>query len=388
MKLNIPWGLFTRFFNGELSSTETQELEFWRTTSELTRNIYEEIIEDEKIKEVLLSGKWEDNSAEWKKLLSVIRPLHRVNSNKSSNRFRFLKYAAIAALLITVAGLIWYSVENNKFPIEVTNQLGQKGKIILSDGSIYEFDTEQSTIRQTSSGSLTINSDTINLPVRKKASAMNQIIIPYGKRTEITLADGTHIWLNSGSRISYPAEFKFRAREVFLQGEAYFDVKPNPDQPFYVITRTVKIKVLGTSFNISSYIEDKDIQTVLVKGKISAKENKLFGHSIHLVPGERLTYDKSSGNLSKDKVEVSLYASWINGYLLFKNEPITSVLKKIERFYNKKIQLEDGLEKMTFSGKLDLKDNFQNVLRNISYVSSVLIIESKGSYIIKRSAYE
>lgn len=310
------------------------------------------------------------------------------NLSRKSNRFTILKLAAVAILFITIGTFIWYSLTENQFPIDTNNQLGQKGKIILSNGATHEFDTDQSTIRQNTSGSLTINNDTINLVVRTKGSAMNQIIIPYGKRTEITLSDGTHIWLNSGSQLSYPVEFNANKREVFLQGEAYFDVTPNQRQPFYVITREVKIKVLGTSFNVSSYGEDKKVETVLVKGEVMAQENKLFGNTINLIPGERMTYNKANENLSKDKVEVNLYASWINGYLIFRNEPLTSVLKKIERFYNKEIQLEKGLEEMTFSGKLDLKDNFQDVLRNISFGSSVLIIQNEESYIIKQKAYE
>ncbi len=122
---------------------------------------------------------------------------------------------------------------------------------------------------------------------------MNQIIIPYGKRSDITLADGTHIWLNSGSQLSYPSEFKTDSREVYLSGEAFFDVKANPNKPFYVITRDIKIKVLGTRFNVSSYNEDNTTQTVLLKGKVTTGKNKIFAQTIDLMPGERMIYDKT-----------------------------------------------------------------------------------------------
>lgn len=297
----------------------------------------------------------------------------------------WLRYAASISLLIAAGGLIYWSVyTNNQFPVEVAAETDLKGKIILADGSTKEFETDQTTIKQTASGSLTINTDTIGVGSDQASYALNQVIIPYGKHSEITLADGTHIWLNSGSQLSYPSKFKTGSREVYLSGEAFFDVKANPDQPFYVITRDIRIKVLGTSFNVSSYPEDQTVQTVLIKGKVTAGKNKLFTGMVDLVPGERLTYDKNNANLSKDKVDVQLYSSWIDGYLVFKNVPITLVYTKLKRFYNQDILVEEGLEKITFSGKLDLSGSLKNVLENIAFASSVNVQENNGSYTIKR----
>ncbi len=97
------------------------------------------------------------------------------------------------------------------------------------------------------------------------------------------------------------------------------------------MTRDFKIKVLGTKFNVSSYSEDRTIQTVLLKGKVSAGNIKLFAETIDLYPRERIVYDKAGDSLTKEKVDVQLYTSWINGYLIFDNEPTTEVFKKLER---------------------------------------------------------
>jgi transmembrane sensor len=202
---------------------------------------------------------------------------------------------------------------------------------------------------------------------------MNQIIIPYGKRSNIILADGTHISLNSGSQLSYPTEFKAGSREVYLSGEAFFDVRTISGKPFYVVTRDVRIKVLGTRFNVSSYPDDNTTQTVLLKGKVSAGKNKLFAKTIDMAPGERMTYNRDNETLTKDNVDTNLYASWVNGYLIFKNEPIASVFKKLERYYNQRIVADYRTGNMTFSGKLDLKDNIKDVLENVSFASSVYI---------------
>jgi hypothetical protein len=319
------------------------------------------------------------------KLNDIFQKITKSGRAIKLSNFRALKYAAGIALLMTVGSLIWLSVQmKNQFPLETASEAPLKGKVIFANGSSREFDTERSTLKQTTAGSLTINNDTVKVISTSGSLAMNQIIIPYGKRSEITLSDGTHIWINSGSQLSYPTKFKSDSREVFLSGEAFFDVKTNPDKPFYVITKDIRIKVLGTRFNVSSYTQDNTTQTVLVKGKISAAKNKLFSKNVELIPGERLVYNKNNENLTKDRVDVSLYASWVNGYLIFRNVPISTVYKKIERYYNQTIVLEDGLDKITFSGKLDFKDNIKDVLENISFASSLQVVEQSGSYLIKK----
>lgn len=286
-------------------------------------------------------------------------------------RFKWVKYAAGIALLLAMGGLIWISVQTkDRFPLEAGIESTLKGKVILANGATREFDTEQTTIKQSSSGELTINNDTITIQPGKVNLAMNRIIIPYGKRSDILLSDGTHIWLNSGSQLSYPVKFTTDSREVYLSGEAFFDVKSNPDKPFFVITRDIKIKVTGTSFNVTSYDEDNTTQTVLVKGRITAGKNKLFAKSMELFPGERLTYYKGNESLARDKVDVRLYDSWVNGYLIFDNIAITEIYRKLERYYNQPVVRIEGDEKITFSGKLDLKNNIKDVLENISFATS------------------
>ena len=309
---------------------------------------------------------------------------------KSDKRWRFnwnagLKYAASIIIFFAVGSLVYLSVViNNQFPVEVAMKTAERGRVILANGTFKEFETDQTTIKQTASGKLAINSDTIAVDADQTATALNQIVIPYGKRSEITLADGTHIWLNSGSQLFYPSKFKADSREVYLSGEAFFEVRADPDKPFHVITRDIRIEVLGTTFNVSSYIEDNTVQTVLLSGKVTARKNSLLAGTIELAPGERLTLDKTNSNLSKDKVDVQLYCSWLNGYLVFKNEPITEVYTKLKRFYNQNIMVEEGLGQITFSGKLDLGENLKDVLDNIAFASSVNVVEDNGTFLIKR----
>jgi len=314
----------------------------------------------------------------------ILQTVKKLERRHKLTRYKYLKYAAVIAFLIGFSNLVYFSIlKKNQFPIESFYEMSIKGKVILPDGSIKEFETEQTPITQTSSGNLIINCDTIDVKSNRNKTDLNQIIIPYGKRSDIRLADGTHVWLNSGSKLSYPFKFSENSREVYLSGEAFFEVKPNAKKPFFVNTHDIKIKVLGTSFNVCAYSNDKTVQTVLIKGRVTEGKNKLFASTIDLQPGERLTYIKSDKNLLKDKVDVKLYSSWVKGYLIFDNIPIHEVLTKLKRSYNQDIIIEKGLEQISFSGKLDLQDNIKDVLYNIAFASSLKVLKENGSYIIK-----
>jgi len=300
-----------------------------------------------------------------------------------------VKIAAVFLLLISIGGLWYYfQTDSQPFPMELatTEQL-EKGRVILPDGTVSEFETEQTQIRQTASGELTINSDTLSLgdaSEKTEKEAMTQVIIPYGKRSEITLSDGTQIWLNSGSQLSYPVNFDENTREVYLSGEAFFEVESDPSKPFHVITGDMKIEVTGTRFNVTSYANDPTTQTVLLSGKVSAGKNKRFARTVDIEPGERIVYDKQEGNMKKDRVDVELYASWVNGYLIFDNEPVENIFKKLERYYDKDILTEKLSGQPTFTGKLELADDLEKVLKNIGFSASFSVDYENGVYLIKQ----
>jgi transmembrane sensor len=291
-------------------------------------------------------------------------------------------------LLVSIGG-VWYYLQTDRqsFPMELatTEQL-EKGRVILPDGTVNEFETEQTQIRQTASGELTINSDTIavaDISAKTEKQVMAQVIIPYGKRSEITLADGTRIWLNAGSQLSYPVNFTGNSREVYLAGEAFFEVESDPSKPFHVITGDMKIRVTGTRFNVTSYANDPTTQAVLLSGKVSAAKNQRFARPVELEPGERIVYNKQEDNMEKDHVDVELYASWVNGYLRFDNEPVENIFKKLERYYNKNILTEKLSGQPKFTGKLDLADDLEKVLKNIGFSASFSVDYENDVYLIR-----
>ncbi|MCW1735497.1 FecR family protein [Anaerorudis cellulosivorans] len=316
---------------------------------------------------------------------------HVLKSGQKARKIgqRLIKIAAVFVLIVTLGGVLYYYQHyRERFSIELAQgEQTEKGKVILPDGTISEFETKETRIQQTVSGELTINNDTVLLKekdVKSDEPAMAQVIIPYGKRSQIILADGTKIWLNAGSTLSYPVRFTANAREVYLSGEAFFEVSTDRSKPFYVFTSDLRIKVTGTRFNVNSYSNDAITQAVLVEGKIEAAKNRLFGRSVELSPGERIVYDRKENKIQKDKVDVELYSSWVNGYLLIENEPIVEIFKKLERYYDKKIIVEKLSNQPRFTGKLNLDDDLEKVLNNIAFSANFSVENKNGLYIINQ----
>jgi transmembrane sensor len=300
-----------------------------------------------------------------------------------------LKYAAVFTGVIGIgAAIYFYQSKQRSFPLVAVNtEEIAKGRIILSDGSSVEFSQQETEIRQTATGELLINSDTVNQAVKARKSeesALIRVIIPYGKRTQVTLPDGSRIWLNSGSQLSYPPGFSGKSREVYLSGEAFFDVAKNAEKPFYVITKDIKIRVLGTRFNVFAYEDEESVQAVLLEGKVTIGKNTVLARTEEMEPGERSVYNKFEGTFTKGKADVSYFTSWLYGYLIFENEPTPEIFRKLERYYNQPIIVEEGLRDITFSGKLDLKDNLEDVLQSITYSSRVKITREGDTYKVNR----
>ncbi len=299
------------------------------------------------------------------------------------------KIAAAVLLLLSIGGVLYYLNETDRFfPEELADaELLEKGRVVLPDGRIAEFETEQTRIQQSVSGNLTINSDTVKVNETNKSSErtlLTHVIVPYGKRTEIILTDGTKIWLNAGSQLSYPAKFSGNTREVYLSGEAFFDVESDPSKPFQVITGDLKIRATGTRFNVTSYANEEQSQVVLLSGKVDAAKNKRFAGSMEMNPGDRIVYSKSDDNLLKAKVDVELYASWIDGYLIFDNEPVENIFRILERYYNKNILTEKLIGNPAFTGKLDLADDMEKVLNNIGFSASFSVEYENNLFIIRQ----
>lgn len=294
------------------------------------------------------------------------------SEKKKNGVFAILKYAAIFVLVFSTGAMSYYfynSTQSNEFNIAETIPVNfDEAQIILSDGKAVPLNSKDSEIKYDATGNnVIIDNDTISQQKSEVVSHINRVIIPYGKSSEITLSDGTKVWLNAGSQLMYPSVFEKKQREVLLIGEAFFEVVRNEKNPFIVRTEHADVEVLGTSFDVSAYPDDKLFQTILVSGSVSIetkKEGMLGGKNKKvLLPNEMFLLDKESGVNYVNTVDVDSYTSWKDGMFNCEKQDLNRVVRKLERFYNKKIHIKDPmLGTYKISGKLDLKNNISDVL--------------------------
>lgn len=212
-------------------------------------------------------------------------------------------------------------------------------------------------------------------------SRQNTLIVPYGKRSTLTLADGSKVWLNSGSVLEFPAQFTGNKREIRLaSGEMYIEVAPDKKKPFYVHTSDFNVKVYGTKFNISAYT-DSPQSVVLVEGRVSlqtASKKETF-----LAPSEQAVFSDNS-TFHTQKVDVNQFISWKNGYLEFNQTPMTEVLKQVGRYYNLSFDFDNdvNLQKRTCSGKIYLSENLDNVMATVGLLSSTTYTRKENQIFI------
>lgn len=238
-------------------------------------------------------------------------------------------------------------------------QIEKKVSAILYDvkGENIQIDSEQKVFQKVASTHVTYNT----------------VIVPYGKRTQITLSEGTKIWLNSGSKLVYPAVFAEDKREVFIDGEAVFDVIHLNDKPFVVRTRDFDIRVLGTVFNVKAYSDDKNSSAVLETGRIELTSNNnavLSKQKLKILPGTLVLFNSGGNNFEQKQVKPALYLSWREGYLTLNSERLEDIARKLSRYYNIELIISDiHLKNETFSGYLDLKTSPEEVISVINETS-------------------
>lgn len=304
-------------------------------------------------------------------------------------RLRFFKYAASLLLLIGAGGTVFY--RSYRQPIDniaVTNKLPvDNATLILADGKEISISSKQSTVKYSNDGSGIMVNDTSGIAQTVPDEGLNQLIVPFGKRSYIMLSEGTRIWLNSGSKLIFPPVFKGKTREVYLEGEALFDVSKNKEKPFYVKTDAFKMKVYGTKFNIQAYRQDNDYNVVLIEGKVSMNSNKdAVSKEIFLDPSQKAILSKGGDRFEVANVEnTEIYTAWVDGYLTFVNEDVPVLLKRVSRYYNVTIetQLPENAEKIY--GKLDLKDNLERVLDGIAFISGTKYEKKGDKYVFMRN---
>jgi ferric-dicitrate binding protein FerR (iron transport regulator) len=204
-------------------------------------------------------------------------------------------------------------------------------------------------------------------------------MVPYGKSSVLILHDGTKIWVNAGTRLVYPVEFEKGKREIYVNGEIFLDVAHDAQRPFIVRTNNLRIQVIGTRFNVQVYAVDDHSRIALESGLVKIISET--ADDVLLIPNKMYEQDKSGHSSVKD-VDIRKYTSWIYGLYIYESERLDMILKRLTRYYGTEIVFDASVSEIRCSGKLDLKENLDDVLSSISMAALVEYVKDGESYII------
>ncbi|RKR09008.1 FecR family protein [Flavobacterium sp. 90] len=282
--------------------------------------------------------------------------------NNVFQKRRFSSYYKYAAILIVAFGSFYFYKNSNLFHSRANVVVPRQDEIVLQidNQSSETIDTSETRNLTDKDGKIIGKQEKNRLVYSKSYSdgklAFNTLKIPYGKKFEVQLSDGTVIHLNAGTSLRYPIQFlKNQSRQVYLTGEAYFEVAKDKAHPFTVNTQEVNVEVLGTKFNVNSYTEDISTDVVLVEGKVSLyKERKTADNQVYLTPGLKGSNIRGQQKIETESVNTDYYTAWVKGSLVFKNASFESIIKKLERHYNVTfINKNKKLAKEIFNARFD-----------------------------------
>ena len=310
----------------------------------------------------------------------------RLQNEMQQKRFKkrnlFMRYAAACAVFVTVSlagywlmdrGL--YSGNNLMTGIGMAiDTVHTEVTLITKDHKV--INVEDNTLISFNSDVTMKNSPDEELVVKKieaegiekniDETVMNTLVVPKGRRSSLLLADGSKIWINSGSVLRFPSRFEGDDRTIEAEGEIYIEVVKS-GKPFHVKTASFTVNVLGTKFNLSAYGDEQAQSVVLVEGSVmvDTKEEE----NIQLTPNHKLTLQPDKHEINE--VDVLDYISWKDGVLIFKGETMENILMRLSRYYNVQIECAPGIAQRTSSGKLVLFDNIEQVMETFSMLYNV-----------------
>jgi ferric-dicitrate binding protein FerR (iron transport regulator) len=284
------------------------------------------------------------------------------------------RYAAAAVILLSLTAGLYFTLYKHDSPerqflVQDRAPGGQKATLTLANGEVIILDgtatgkiAEEAGTNILNSADGTIIYSGMSGSVRAAAAQLqNTIATSKGGQYQLVLADGTKVWLNAASSLTYPTTFDLHERKVILAGEAYFEVAKNPDAPFKVVTTNQTVEVLGTHFNVNAYVDEAATTTTLLEGSIrllTAASKKV------LRPGEQAQTNANNGNISTTSaVDVSNAIAWKNGVFSFENEDLEMIMREISRWYDIKIIYDGPLPKEKFVGEIPRNSKLSEVCR-------------------------
>jgi transmembrane sensor len=356
--------LLEQWLNASSTASEEQELKDALAESEHDAGIREVLYRSiDRSRELENSAGWEQSAEE---IIKIDKQYVR--------RISWLKYAAAIVLLIGMGTFLWFNTQKKTSTIvaeepaakETAILPGRNGAILrLGDGTELVLDSLNNGIIEKQKGVLLKDGQLIYNSTGE--GVLNTTTTPNGRQFNLTLSDGTRVWLNAASSITYPAIFNGTSRRVSITGEVYFEVAKDKLKPFAVdVSDKASIEVLGTSFNVKAYEEEDAIKATLLEGSVRVNANK---KSAILKPGQQVQIGLHENIKLLSEADLPQVMAWKNGLFNFNGYDVRSVMREIGRWYNLEIQYESEPEPRIFRGKMQ---------RNLSLDQLMLALKSQN----------
>lgn len=351
---------------GGLSPEEKGKLEDWINESEEHRLLFYKIKKQLSINEIRNYLQTDVEDA-WKKVREKTFGAPPV---RPRIRPKWLKYAAVV-LPVLLSITLWYTwkeeMKNKQATVACLSPV-----LTLDNGEKYQLDPEEQTeiyvneeVKAYQAGGGLIYDTT----ARQEENKYNRIEVPRGSEYWIVLPDGTRVWLNAATELKYPVAFHAKERRVYLKGEAYFEVAPDKNRPFYVETEEVKIRVLGTVFDVNTHYT-RGVRTVLVEGAVALEWGDQ--KEIRMKPGELADFDRTTTEVTLKEVDVTSYISWKEGYFVFEDEPLEEIMHTLSLWYDKEFLFVGKRSRaLHFSGHIKRYERIETILSAITDVTGV-----------------
>jgi len=308
----------------------------------------------------------------------------KIQGQTKKSNYRPWMAAAAILLMMLAAGLIFFKSEH--LQVIKTNIAYKKqdilpggNKAILTLPSGERVELTDSTINQlanqaggsiikAANGILVYKANSLVGNSETGEAIFNTISTPRGGQYQVILPDGTHVWLNAASSLKFPAAFKGKKRLVGLSGEAYFEVAKNKEMPFIVHTESQEVEVLGTHFNINSYADEASTKTTLLEGsvKVTAQGNQKV-----LTPGDQAQISKNIKAIKVVPVSLEEAVAWKNGYFVFNDEKLESIMHRVSRWYDVDYEFEGKQGNLSFLGVIERTKNISSLLKVLESTGNV-----------------
>ena len=365
--------IIQKSLKGKLSESEERQLSGWRKVSDENERAFQRMISEDFYTIGMEKLEMYDSR------VAYGRFLQKKYQQRRKRRF-LINMARVAAVALPfVIALVLYVGLNREEEQMVRPSLASnilpgtsKAVLTLANGQMIPLGkeaTDSTIITDGTQISASGSGVTYASGVESESVVYNKLEIPRGGEFCLTLSDGTRVWLNSETSIQYPVAFGAKERRVFVQGEAYFEVAKDAKKPFTVQFMSSSVTVLGTSFNIRAYPEEKRSQTTLAEGSVRIYSP---GSSMLLKPGEQAEVSALSGEMVKQEVEVKNFTSWKDGRFVFEQQPLEDIMRTLERWYDIRVIFNDeGAKRISLSGNMKRYGDFSQVMKMLQMTGDV-----------------